>query len=120
MSEKNLVFLHSRPKMLSPNQIAVFFDHQYRWKESIITLDLLYGDNHEGKLRSDTTTLSWIWSLVLIWSLVQSNCSSVNLRENSCYSLKIELKEKAEGRYLDHLLPLITFHHNEYGFQCVE
>ena len=35
------------PKMLSSNQNAVFFDHQYLSKESIDTLDLLHGDNHQ-------------------------------------------------------------------------
>ena len=33
MSGKNVV-LHLWPKMLSANQIAVFFDDQYLWKES--------------------------------------------------------------------------------------
>ena len=37
-----------------------------------------------------------------------------------CYSLKIEFMEKAKGRYLDHLLPLIKSLLNEYGFQRVD
>ena len=28
------------------NQIAVFFDHQYLWRESIDILYFLHGDNH--------------------------------------------------------------------------
>ena len=38
MSGKNLV-LQLWAKMLSTNQVAVLFDHQYLWKESIDTFD---------------------------------------------------------------------------------
>ena len=76
MSEKNLV-LSLWPKMLSTNQTSVFFDHQYLWKKSInilhcvkyrnfhtmklgeimvfyAVLDFLHGDNHQGKIASQT------------------------------------------------------------------
>ena len=43
MAGKNLV-LPLWYKMLSTNQIAVFFDHQYLSKEFIDTLVFLYGD----------------------------------------------------------------------------
>ena len=43
------------------NQIAVFFDQQYRWKEAINILDFLHGDIHEGKAASETTTFGWAW-----------------------------------------------------------
>ena len=49
MSRKNLVF-QLWPSMLSVNQIAVFFDHQYVWKGSIDLLDFLHGDNHGGSI----------------------------------------------------------------------
>ena len=120
MSGKNLALLQSWPKMLSTNHIAVFFDHQDLWNESSNILDLLYGHNHEGKLGSGATTFGWVWPLVPIWPLVQPNCCSVISRENSHYKLKTEFKEKAKWQYQDHLLPLITFIPNDYGFQCVE
>ena len=44
MSGKNLIL--QWPKMLSANQIAVFFDHQYLWKKLIGFLDFLPEDNH--------------------------------------------------------------------------
>ena len=43
MSGKNLV-LQLWPKMLSTNQIAVFFEHQFIRKELINLLDFLHGD----------------------------------------------------------------------------
>ena len=49
MSWKNLI-LRLWLKMLSTNQIAVFFDHQYLWKESINILDFLFWDNNQGKI----------------------------------------------------------------------
>ena len=57
--------------MLSANQIAVFFDHQYLWKESIDLLVFLHGDNHQRKIASETTTLDVIWAIVLP---TQSDC----------------------------------------------
>ena len=42
MSGKNLA-LQSWPKMFSANQIPVFFNHQYVWKESVDPLDFLHG-----------------------------------------------------------------------------
>ena len=56
--------------MPSANQIAVLFDLQYLWKESIDILDFLYGDN-QRKVVPETTTFSWVWSVV---PLIQSYC----------------------------------------------
>ena len=70
MSGKNLV-LELWPKMLSVNQIAVFFDHRYLWKESIDTLDFLPGINYQGDVASETTTFGCIWAGV---PLIQSDC----------------------------------------------
>ena len=70
--------------MLSTNQIVEFFDHQYLWKESIDTFDFLHGVNHQGKARSETTTIVWLWLVAL---LIQSNCmiflSSIYLEEST-------------------------------------
>ena len=44
MSRKNLL-LQLWPEMLSANQIAVLFDHQYLLKESRDLLDFMYGDS---------------------------------------------------------------------------
>ena len=50
--------------------LAILFDHQYLWKESIDNLDFSYGDNHEGKVAFEaTTTFGWV---LLVLSLVQS------------------------------------------------
>ena len=43
MSGKNLT-LQLWPEMLSVNQIAVFFDHQYFWKEPMDLIDFLHGE----------------------------------------------------------------------------
>ena len=59
------------PKMLSANQVAVFFDHQYLWKESIDPTDFLHGNNHQRKISSETITFGWVWPFVF---LVQSDC----------------------------------------------
>ena len=61
---KQLFFLQSWPKRLSTNQVAVFFDHQDLWKESIGTLDFLYGDNNQGKVDSEKATFGWVWPVV--------------------------------------------------------
>ena len=42
----NTTVLRPWPKLFLANQIAVFFDHQFLWKESINILDFLHGDNH--------------------------------------------------------------------------
>ena len=63
MSRKNLV-LESWPKIFSTNQVAVFFDHQYLWKESIDTLDFLHEDNNQGKVDYEKTTFGWVWPVV--------------------------------------------------------
>ena len=49
------VFLQLWSKMFSTNLIALFFDHQHLWKESIHTFDFLQVDNHKGKVGSETT-----------------------------------------------------------------
>ena len=45
--------------MLSSNQIAGFFDHQCLWNETIIALDFLFKDSHQGKEMFKSTTVSW-------------------------------------------------------------
>ena len=64
MPEKNLV-LQLWPKMLSANLIAVFFDHQYLWKESIHLLHFLYGDDHQRRAGCETACFGWGWPDVL-------------------------------------------------------
>ena len=54
---------------LSSNQITVFFDTQYLWKESISIVDFLNGDNHQGKVVSKSTIFGWVWP---VGPLVQS------------------------------------------------
>ena len=39
------LFLQLWPNMFSNNQIAVFFDHQFFWNESISLLDILHSNN---------------------------------------------------------------------------
>ena len=56
VSEKILVH-KVQDKILSSNQIAGFFDHQYHWKELINILDFLYGGIHQGKVASATNVL---------------------------------------------------------------
>ena len=56
--------------MLSTNQIAVFFYHQYFWMELIDTLDFLHGVSYQGTVGSETTTFGCFWLDVL---LVQSD-----------------------------------------------
>ena len=55
MFGKNLV-LQLWPNMLSMNKVTVFIDHQYLWKESIHTLDILHGDNHQGVVGSENNS----------------------------------------------------------------
>ena len=43
--------------MPSTNQVAVIFDHQYLWKESIDTLDILFFFYHKGKVGYDITII---------------------------------------------------------------
>ena len=72
--------------MLSTNQIAVFFDHQYLWKQSINTSDFLHEDNYQRKVGSETTTFVWVWPVV---PHVQSDYSilrsSISLQRISGY-----------------------------------
>ena len=58
-------------KMLSTSRIAVLFDHQYLWMESIDTFDLVHEDNHQPKVGSETTSFGRVWPGV---PLVQSEC----------------------------------------------
>ena len=57
--------------MFSASQIALSFDHQYLWKESINLLGLLNGDNHQREVASQTTSFGWVHP---VKSLVQSDC----------------------------------------------
>ena len=70
MSWKNVVLLQLCPKMLSTNQIAIFFDHQYPWKESVDIIDFLRGNNHQGEIGDETSAFGWVWPVV---PLFQSN-----------------------------------------------
>ena len=69
MAGKNLV-LHLLPKMPPANQTAVFFNHQYPWKESSDILDFLHRSNYQAKLASGTTCFGWVWAVGV---LVQSD-----------------------------------------------
>ena len=44
---------------LLSNLITGFFD-LYLWKESIDIFNFLYGDNHQRKVPSETTTFGWV------------------------------------------------------------
>ena len=50
------------------NQIARFFDQQYRWKEPMNVFHLLHRDNHQGEVATKTTTFG------CVWPPVQSDC----------------------------------------------
>ena len=73
MSEKNLV-LRLWLKIFSTNQIAVFFDHQYLFKESTNTLDFLHGDIHQGEVGSESST--FIIVIIIINITVKKNSSN--------------------------------------------
>ena len=49
--------------MLSFNQVAVFFDHQYIWNKSIeqSVLDVLHRDSQVKKITCGSTTVGWLW-----------------------------------------------------------
>lgn len=49
------------PKIVSANQIAVLFDHQYIWNKPLYILDFLHGDIYLGKVASETDTSGWVW-----------------------------------------------------------
>ena len=66
--------------MLLTNQMAVFFDHQYLWKESISRLDFLHGDNHQRKVASESYPFGWVWPVLL---LIQSDCIILHKSELS-------------------------------------
>ena len=59
ISRNNLV-LSWWPKMLSASQIAVFFDHQYLWKESSDVLNFLHVDKYHRKVAYEATTFGWV------------------------------------------------------------
>ena len=61
-------------KMLSTNQIAIFFDHQYIRMQSSDILDFLHGENHQRNISSETTTSGWVWPVV---SPNESDCRTV-------------------------------------------
>ena len=46
--------------MLSSNQIAVFFDHQYLWKQYINIFDFLRRDIHKEQIACEVTTFGWV------------------------------------------------------------
>ena len=102
VTRKNL-FHQLWSKMLSTNQIVGFFDHQYLWIESIGTFDFLHGVNHQGKARSETTTIVWLWLVAL---LIQSDCmiflSSIYLEESTdtFFCTVITAKERQDLRLL--------------------
>ena len=56
------------------SQRAIFFDHQYLWKESIDTLDALHWDNHQGKVGD-------LWLLLFV-RCSQQWLSSVRLQDS--------------------------------------
>ena len=86
MSMKNLV-LHLWTKLLSANQIAVFFDLQCLWKDTYLSYFLLYGDNHQTKLAFDTAK----------FYLGVANCASCPIRMQ--YSLIINISGESHSIY---------------------
>ena len=70
MSWKNLG-LQLWPEMFPTNQIAIFFDHHYLWKELINFFDVLKKKNHQWKVAFKTTIFGHLWSVV---PFVQSDC----------------------------------------------
>ena len=66
---------------LLSNRIPGFFGHQYLRRESIKTLDFLYGDNLQQKEGSETTSFGWVLGFAPIilsdfripWSLEATN-----------------------------------------------
>ena len=67
-SWKNLV-LRLWPKMLSTNQNAGFFDHQYLWKESSSVIVFLHVVSRQGKAPYETTTFAWVLPIVPLMQL---------------------------------------------------
>ena len=61
----------AQSKAISTNQIAVFFYHHYLWK---VTINILHGDNHQGKVASEATTFGLVRQVV---TLLQSDCSTL-------------------------------------------
>ena len=69
MSPKNLLQLW--PKMLSAQQVAFTFDHEYLWKKSINILGFLNRDSHQREIASEITTFGCVRPVV---PLFQSDC----------------------------------------------
>ena len=57
-------------KMLSTNQVVVFFAHQYPCSKSIDVLCFLHGNNHQAKVQPETTSFAWVCSARLRDSLI--------------------------------------------------
>ena len=72
--------------MYSANQIAVFFNHQYFWRESSDLLDFLHGENHQAKVASRITSFGLG---LLVVSFIHLSCrilwSSVSLKGIKLY-----------------------------------
>ena len=51
--QKTHIWKKSSSKMFSANQIAVFFDHQYLWKESSGILVIFHGVGLQAKAASE-------------------------------------------------------------------
>ena len=58
--------------MLSYNQIAGIFDHQYLWKESINNLQTLHGLSYQVKVASETATFVTFTVTCSSWSRADS------------------------------------------------
>ena len=54
--------------MLSFNQIAGFFDHQYLWNKAIIVLDFCVEMFDKKKIKSKGTNVGWVWPDIPITS----------------------------------------------------
>lgn len=47
--------------MLSSNEIAVFFDHQYFANEFINLVDFIHKNKHQRINETETITFIWVW-----------------------------------------------------------
>ena len=56
-------------KVLSTNQNAGFFDHQYLWKESSSVIVFLHGVSHQWKVPYETTTFALVRPIVPLMQL---------------------------------------------------
>ena len=84
---------------LSSNQITGFFDLQYLWKQSIDILDFLHGDNCQGKVTSEITTLVACGHLSLIPPISLQDSLIINFSGKnkfmSCFFHGVGHQEKA-------------------------